>query len=85
MLDLTKLADDGVAALGKLDAVATKVESAVTTGGPEAVKILEEVKAVLGEIGPVLNTIMPLIAMLSNFFPHATPAQAPGSKPAGAQ
>lgn len=79
MIDIAKLADDGVAALGKLESIATKVETAVQTGGPEAVKILEEVKTVLGEIGPVLNQIMPLITMISNFFPHAATPPAPAA------
>lgn len=80
MLDLNKLAGDLNGALGKFDSVAGKVEGAITTGGPEAVKVLEEVRAVLGEVGPVLKTIMPLVGMLANFFPHANPPAPAGQQ-----
>lgn len=78
MLDLGKLASQGVAGLEKLNELAGKVEEVVTKGGPEAIAVLEEIRTVLNEVGPVLQQIMPLITMLSNFFPHATPP-----KPAG--
>lgn len=80
MLDLNKLAGDLNGALTKVDGIATKAEAAIQTGGPEAIKVLEEIRTVLGEVGPVLNMVTPLIGMLANFFPHATPA-----KPAGLQ
>ncbi len=76
MLDLNKLAADMSTGLGKVDDIAGKVEAAITTGGPEAVKVLQEVQQVLGEVGPVFKTIMPLVGMLANFFPHANPAPA---------
>jgi hypothetical protein len=74
MIDIGKLADDGVAALGKLESIATKIETDIQSGGPEAVKILEEVKTVLGEIGPVFKEVMPVFTMIAGFFPHANPA-----------
>ena len=73
MLDLNKLASDLNGSLAKVDSVAGKVEGAITTGGPEAVKVLEEVRAVLTEIGPALRAVGPLIAMVAGFFPHANP------------
>jgi hypothetical protein len=80
MLDLNKLAADLNGALGKVDSVAGKLEGAVQTGGPEAVKVLAEVQTVLGEVGPVLNSIMPLIGMLANLFPHANPPAPAGQQ-----
>lgn len=80
MLDLNKLADDGVAILGKLSDVATKAEGVVSTGGPEAIKVLEEFKTVMTEAGPVLATIMPLIRMVAGFFPHANPPAPAGQQ-----
>jgi hypothetical protein len=90
-MDLNKLADDGLAALGKLNDVATKAEGftasgqhVVDTAGPEIIKILEEFKTVMTEAGPVLATIMPFVKMLAAFFPHANPVP-PAPTPAGAQ
>lgn len=82
MLDLNKLAGDLNGALAKVDGIATKAEAAIQAGGPEAIKVLEEVRTVLNQIGPALAMVTPLIGMLANFFPHATPVPHP---PAGQQ
>jgi hypothetical protein len=73
MLDLNRLASDLNGVLAKADGVAGKVEGAITTGGPEAVKVLEEVRAVLAEAIPALRAVGPLIGLVATFFPHANP------------
>lgn len=73
MFDLNKLAADFSAGAGKIDSVAGKIEGAITTGGPDAVKVLEEVRAFLREVGPVFQAVEPFLAMVANIFPHANP------------
>jgi hypothetical protein len=80
MLDLNKLAADFSAGAGKVDSVAGKVEAGITAGGPEAVKVLEEVRAFLREVGPVFQAVEPLVGMLANFFPHANPPAPAGQQ-----
>ena len=80
MLDLNKLAADFSAGAGKVDSVAGKIEGAITTGGPEAIKVLEEVRAFLREVGPVFKAVEPFLGMLANLFPHANPPSPAGQQ-----
>lgn len=82
-MDIDRLAEAGVAGLGKLSELATKAIELVTkardsvdTTAPKVIEILGMTKAVLEEAGPVFDRVMPLFKMFAGFFP-SKPAPVP--------
>jgi hypothetical protein len=82
-MDIDKLAEAGVAGLGKLSELATKAiefvtksRDAVDATTPKVIEALAMVKAVLEEAGPVFQQVMPFFKLLAGFFP-SKPAPVP--------
>jgi hypothetical protein len=91
-MDLVKLADDLVAALGKGvemasrgSEIVTKVQAAIDDAAPKVVAILRTAETVLTDAGPVVDKLKPVIVALAPFIAMFAPQPPPAPKPAGHQ
>lgn len=91
-MDLVKLADDCVAALGKGVELATKAveivgkaQVAIDDAAPKVTAILQTAETVLTDAGPVVDKIKPVLIALAPFIAMFTSQPPPAPKPAGHQ
>jgi hypothetical protein len=91
-MDLIKLADDLVAALGKGVELAVKAieivaksQVAIDDGAPKVIAILQTAETVLTDAGPVVDKLKPVITALAPFIAMFAPQPPPAPKPAGHQ